>query len=119
MPTMAATKTPQQRRDDACRGARGLGLVASASVMCVTAAGAARPARLTMVMMKNSSTSAASTRQWRSSAQRRRALLRLGEHDALVFVLLVHGDIDTHAANRASSPPQPRSISSTANSRNS
>src|ERR1700741_1821997 len=47
-----------------------------------------------------------------------RALLRLGEHDALVFFRrLVHADFGALATNRARSPPHPRSISSMAHSR--
>src|ERR1700742_926349 len=47
------------------------------------------------------------------------ALLRLGEHDALVVIRrLVHGDFGAQATNRARSPSHPRSISSIANNRN-
>src|SRR5215475_15533048 len=47
-----------------------------------------------------------------------RALLCFGEHDAVVVRILAHGDFHAHAANRAISPPHPRSTSSTANRRN-
>jgi hypothetical protein len=46
-----------------------------------------------------------------------RTLLRFREHDAFILPV-IHRDTDSHEANRASSPPHPRSANRTANNTN-
>src|SRR5215475_8695362 len=114
---MPTTKAPQQeatktsRRKGCCSNLRG------SSVIALDRADEnARPFHQGHCVEQHNQ-----SRQCESDGDRTRApraLLRFGKHNSVVVRILAHGDVHTHAANRAISPPHPRSTSSTANRRN-